>query len=170
MRKAISAVLILFAAGCERHSVQAQTNPQVFVVSTYLDAAGDAEVSGLAARKARLPQTRQLGATIQRTLAGIRDDLTRIAQHRNVQLPKGLEEKKIALRDNLVILPGQVLDRAYALAMSQDLGALLKRLDSTNDGELQQVAKKYRPAIDAQHRAADQLLKSLGGNPWPTAP
>jgi hypothetical protein len=170
MRKVTFALLILFAAGCGRHAAQAQTNPQLLIVSTFLDSAGDAEVSALAARKGKLPQTRELGAATQRTLSEMRDDLAHIAQRRNIQLPKGFEEKKIALRDNLSILPNQVLDRAYALAMSQDLAALIQKLDGTNDSDLQTLAKKYRAAIDQEHRTADQLLKSLGGYPWPTAP
>src|SRR5579884_2041995 len=122
-------VLVCFAAlwsGCRRESAVAPavSTPQSFIVSAYLAAAGDADVCALAARQARLPETRTLGAATYRTLAGMRNDLVSIAQRKGIALPKGMEEKKLALRDNLSQLPGRIFDQGYSLAMVQDTRAM----------------------------------------------
>ncbi len=164
-------VVLLLLLACNRRSQTAAANPQTLLPSVISNAAGDAEVSALAARRARLPETRELAADIQRTASAVRDEFARVAQRRNVAVPKALEEKKIALRDNLLILPGQVLDRAYALAMSQDMKTLLHNLDAiSSDSDLRQLTGKYRFAIEDHQRAADRLLSRLGGSPWPAAP
>jgi len=164
-------VLLLLLLACNRRGPTAVANPQALLQSVISNAAGDAEVSALAARRARLLETRELAVEIQRTASAARDEFARVAQRRNVAVPKALDEKKIALRDNLMILPGQVLDRAYALAMSQDMKTLLHNLDAIgSDSDLRQVAGKYRSAIEDHQRAADRLLSRLGGSPWPAAP
>ena len=177
MRKLLICLMMINIA-CSRGQASgtaeaAQTDPRIFLSTAIGDAGADAVISELAARRGRLPDTRELGAATARTLAAMRDDLARLAQRRNVSVPKQMEEKKVALRDNLEILPGQVFDRGYALAMVQDIDALLTKLDavgSARDADLQNVAEKYRSALQDHRRAADRLLSRLGGYPWPTAP
>src|SRR5579859_3942062 len=104
MRRVV--LLACFASlwiGCRRESAlsPAVSTPESFIVSAYLAAAGDADVCALAARQGRLPETRVLGAATHRTLVDLRNDLAADAQRKNIALPKGLQEKKLALRDNL---------------------------------------------------------------------
>jgi hypothetical protein len=167
--------LWIVAAACGRSRApgvaMAQSSPQVILATVFQDVAGDAMISTVAAKRGRLPETRELGAAMSKTLGDLRDDLARAAQRRNIALPKQMEEKKIALRDNLDMLPGQVFDRGYSLAMTQDTDSLLKKFDAAgSDPDLRNIASKYRSAIEDQHRAADRLLSRLGGSPWPTAP
>jgi len=176
MRKAVVLVIAaVFAFGCGRKGARvegagAPKTPQAFITSTLMATAVDADVAVMASRQARLPETRQLGATMYRMSSAMRADLARIAQHRRVPLPKGVEEKKVALKDNLSILPGQIFDRAYALAMVQDMNAMLQSFDAAaalNDAELRDFIGKYRGTVQEQQRAANRLLGRLGGSPWP---
>ena len=149
---------------------QAASTPESFISSAYLAASGDADVCALATRQARLPETRELGAALHRTWIGMRGDLANIAQRRRISLPKGLEERKLALKDNLSILPGRVFDQGYALAMLQDTRAMLQGFDAAsrvNDPDVRNIITKYQQQIREQQRDSDRLLSRLGGAPWP---
>jgi len=165
-------VCIAFAlTACSRsHEGVVVLTPQSFLVSAYLAAAGDANVCAIATRQARLPETRSLGAQTQATLSSLRDDVAAAARRKDIALPQGMEEKKIALRDNLSILPGRIFDRGYALAMVQDSRSMLQEFDAAsrlNDPDVHNIINKYRAQIQAEQRDSRQLLASLGGPPWP---
>ncbi|HJT17152.1 MAG TPA: DUF4142 domain-containing protein [Thermoanaerobaculia bacterium] len=148
--------------------MSAVNTPQSFIVSAYLAAAGDADVCALAARQARLPETRNLGAASYRTLAAMRNDLVFIAQRKGIALPKGMEEKKLALRDNLSQLPGRIFDEGYTLAMVQDTRAMLQMFGARiNDPDVQNIVTKYRAQLQDDGREANRILNQLGGPPWP---
>lgn len=149
-------------------ATQSVITPESFITSAYLAASGDADVCALAARQARLPETRELGAALQRTLTGMRGDLTSVAQRRKMALPKGIEEKKLALRDNLSILPGRIFDEGYAVAMVQDTRSMLQLLNArVDDPDVRGIAAKYRDQIQLAQRDSNRLLDRLGGPPWP---
>jgi uncharacterized protein DUF4142 len=141
-------------------------NSESFITSAYLAASGDADVCALATRQARLPETRELGAALQRTLTGVRDDLAAAAQWRGLALPKGAEEKKLALRDNLAMLPGRIFDQGYALAMFQDTRAMLQ-MEKASDADLRNIITKYDAQLRSGQNDASRVLDQAGGIPWP---
>lgn len=150
-------------------SIPAAT-PESFLTSAYLAASGDADVCALATRQARLPETRELGAALLRTLNGIRGDVVTAAQRRNIALPKGLEERKLALRDNLSILPGRIFDQGYTLAMFQDMRTMLQSFDAASrvdDADVRNIIAKYRDPLAGGQRDSNRILDKLGGAPWP---
>jgi len=149
---------------------QAASTPESFIASAYLAASGDADVCALATRQARLRETRELGAALHRTLTGMSGDLAKVAQRRRVPLPKGLEERKLALKDNLAILPGRIFDQGYVLAMVQDTRAMLRGFDEAsriNDPDVRNIITKYQEQIQEEQRDSGRLLNELGGPPWP---
>lgn len=85
-------------------------------------------------------------------------------------LPKAMEERKLALRDNLSILPGRIFDQGYALAMMQDTRAMLQAFDAasrSNDPDVRNIVTKYQQQIQDGQRDSGRLLDRLGGPPWP---
>ena len=156
-------------ASCHRpERAPAVTTPQSFIVSAYLAAAGDADVCALAAHQAVLPATRTLGAATHATLVNLRADLVAAAQRKNLALPQGIEEKKLALLDNLSHLYGRLFDQGYALAMVQDTRAMLQLFDaSVDDPDVRNIITKYRARLEQHQRDASKLLNELGGPPWP---
>ena len=166
----VIAALSAFNCGRSGARAAATPTPHAFISTALMTTAADADMAVMATRQARLPETRELGAAMYRTSAAMRADLTRIAQRRGLPPPKGVDEKKAALKENLSILPGQIFDRAYALAMVQDLNAMLRSFDAAaglNDAELRDFIAKYRDTVREQQRAANRLLDRLGGSPWP---
>ena len=174
MRRAVAfTCLALWFVCCGRSrpaTNQVASTPESFITSAYLAASGDADVCALATHQARLPETRELGAALHRTLTGMRSDLANVAQRRRIALPKGLEERKLALKDNLSILPGRIFDEGYALAMLQDTRAMLQGFDAAsriNDPDVRNIITKYQQQIREQQRGSGELLNRLGGPPWP---
>jgi predicted outer membrane protein len=140
-----------------------------FLNTTARGALGDREVSLVAAKRGRSPETRRLGADIVREQQTLYRKLLNLAQAGGVTVPPGLEEKKAALRDNLLLLQPELFDRAYALAMVQDLGTELNALQvasRSGDEQLAALASEQLPLIEARHKDAAAVLKSVGGSPF----
>ena len=167
MRFATVVLLTVIATGCSR--APATFDAQKFVVTTTQSALADADLGILAARRGRLPETRQLGSILHRQQLDLQRALAVIAQQKRLGIPTAIEPRKVALRENLEILPGQVFDRGYALAMVQDLNAMsasFEKASRSNDRELAAFAAQNLPRIREQRALASQLLKQLGGSPF----
>jgi predicted outer membrane protein len=169
------AVLFLCTAvlgGCARENARSQGPPfdvKKFLTLSLQTTMADADLGGLAAKKGRLAETRQLGAMMQREQEELRRALQAAAQRKGVPPPQAVEEKKRALKDNLLILPGQVFDRGYSLAMVQDLNALIESFRAaaaSGDTDLVPLARQYLPRLAAQQKEATRVLDRLGGSPF----
>jgi len=170
------ACIALLAAACHRGEAAKQVPPfdaNAFIVATANLARSDVDLGDLALRKARLPETRQLAAIVaveQRTLLAA---LAALAQRRKIALPAVLEDRRAALHQNLSILPGQVFDRSWALAMMQDYDVILRGLGDaakSGDDDLRAFAARVQPTISARRADAGALLARLGGSPFNVAP
>jgi predicted outer membrane protein len=148
-------------------------DPNAFLVSTYQLSMADGEFSRMAEKRAKVPDTRTLGTQLAREHDQLCTAIRTVAQKRGIALPTTLEEKKIALRDNLTILPGQVFDRGYTLAIVQDHATLLRAFDrasSSSDAEVRTIAQQFRPMLVNEQKAANALLNRMGGSPFGFVP
>jgi len=162
-------VVSAIAAGCSRTRAQSPFDAAVFIAATQRATTSQDGLAILAARRGRLPETRQLGGIIHREDSELRRALAVLAQKKGVALPADIETKKAALAQNLEILPGQVFDRGYALAEVQDLAVLraqLVRASRSQDAECAAFARQALPSIEEQRSLAARLLKQLGGSPF----
>jgi putative membrane protein len=171
MRIAVILLLTAFAADCSRAGARADEafNAPVFVATTMHSATSDVDLGVMAARRGRRPETRQLGAIMHHQESDMQRALAAIAQHKGLSVGPSIEPRQLALKENLDILPGEVFDRGYALAMLQDLNRLkasLERAARSNDPELAGFAKQYLPRINEQRNLASRLLSDLGGSPF----
>jgi len=166
----VIALLLLGACGKRSTSAaEAPFNGRAFLTQTLLTTLADANLGTMAAKKGRLAETRELGAAMQREQQQLHDAAAAIARRRGIDIPRGIEQKKAALTDNLAILPGQVFDRGYTLAMLQDLRAVsatLDRASRSSDRELAAFAKYWRPILDEREENAERVMKKLGGSPF----
>lgn len=176
MRKlAVLACLAVLFLGCGRHeqSNAAAFDANGFLLTTANIAFSDVDLGGQAARKGRLPETRQLGLAVANEQRALLAGAAPLLQHRGLRTPTVVEDRRAALHQNLSILPGQVFDRGWALAMVQDYDAILQGMShaaQSNDGELRDFVARYRPAIAARRTAVNDLLSRLGGSPFNVAP
>lgn len=171
MRIAVILLLSALAAGCSRDHARADVpfDARRFILTANQSTIADVDLGLMAARRGRRPETRQLGSIIHRQQSDLRRSLLVLAQRKQIPATDVPEPRKIALRENLDILPGEVFDRGYALAMLQDLNAMSASFGNaarSNDRELAAFAAQYLPRIREQRELAARLLKQLGGSPF----
>ena len=171
MRTAAIVLLTVLAAGCSRNGARASEtfDAQRFVSTTMQSALANSELGLMAAHRGRRPETRQLGSILHRQQLDLQSALAAIAQRKHLAIPNAIEPRKVALRENLEILPGEVFDRGYALAMVQDLDAMsasFQRAARSGDRDLASFATQNLPRIREQRALAASLLKALGGSPF----
>lgn len=174
MRSLAALVLLTIFADCSRLGIgetarsTAPLTPAQTLNVALQSAMSDESLGALAARKARLPETRQFGQSMEKEAAALRNDLTALAQARHLPIPSALAEKQVALRENLEILPGQVLDSAYSLAMVQELTATMEAFDrlAATDRELAEVGKRHKAALGGELKSANAALERVGGSPF----
>lgn len=171
-------LLVLFVAAlaaCSQQSDQPKSaaaapfNPSEFVTKSLLTTNANILLGEMAAKKGRVDQTRELGKVMHQQQQELRTALASVAKQKNIAVPDGIEEKKVALRDNLAILPGQVFDRGYSLAMLQDLRSMqrqMERAEQSGDPQLASFSRKYRPLLAQEEKLAAAALERVGGSPF----
>jgi predicted outer membrane protein len=131
----------------------------------------DADLGTIASRRAHESQTRVLAQQMARDNAALHSELVVIAQQHGIAAPSQLEERRRALKENLLILPGEVFDRGFTLAVAQDSALMLRGFDRTSsDPAIKQLAARYRPLIAQQRKTSTEILDSMGGSPFGYAP
>lgn len=175
MRGRILLMLVAMATACSRGTAGQSNafNAPLTVTASLQTLISDEQLGELAARRGRIPETRQLGAAIHRNAAAMRADLAAIAARRRLAPAPPLAEKQVALRDNLDTLPGRIFDEGYALAMIQDQNALeqaFDRIARSDDPELKQFAERYRSTVAGQRDQSNAVLELLGGSPFGFTP
>jgi len=164
-------VPLFFLAGCRNHHPAAASplDSNAVIASMIRSTASDADLATLAGKRAKSPETRAAAAAIGRQTMIVNGEWSALGQRRKIPVP-AQEEKRIALKENLLILRPDLFDRAYALAMFQESGDLLRLLDAADkasDPEVRQLAQKHRATIAEEQGVARKLLDQTGGAPWP---
>lgn len=158
------------ALACSRGAQPAlPANPSLLVTATLQSLTSDEQLGALAARKAQGAETRQFAAALQRDTRAMRAELAAIARKRGIPDAPPLAEKQVALRENLEILQGDMFDRGYTLAMTQEMNTLraaFDRIGGSDDGELQEFASRHRAGVIRQGKQANGLLNRAGGSPF----
>ena len=130
----------------------------------------DVDLGVMAAKKGRVPDTRAFGQAFEHDMREMQAALTALARQKNVAIPTAVEEKKVALKDNLTILPGQVFDRGYLLAMLQDIRWFYAQLGRASEGpadpDLTAFADRWKPVLAKHEKEAKRVIDKLGGFPF----
>jgi predicted outer membrane protein len=176
MRIRLFLIATLVTVACSRQETkETPSDPSVvrrnFLIWALNTSMSDADLGTTAARRAYEPQTRTLAQQMARDDAALHSELVRIAQQYGIAAPDALEERRRALKENLLILPGQVFDRGFTLAVAQDSAFMLRGFDRTSsDPAIKQLAARYRPLIAQQRKTSTQILDRIGGSPFGYAP
>lgn len=172
MNRIIPFVLLtlLFTTACreKRQAAPPPFDPDRFVVEAIQIASSNADLGRFAAQRARTTQARQLGTELATGQQALRESLLQVARKRGIAVPAQLQERQLALRDNLSIMPGMVFDRGYSLAMTQELDRLARRFESaaaTKDADFVPLASQVA-ALRSEKARAQSVLDSVGGSPF----
>lgn len=165
-------------AGCHRGApapaapARSSFDAARFIVATAQRATSDAQMSQIAIRKGYQREVRDLGRTSVPEERQLAVAISGFARERQLAIPP-MEDKRLALLQNLEIVLGPNFDQAYVLAMTQDLDADLQdlgRAANSPDPELRAFAQRVTPAVEAERTRAYAALKAIGGSPFVVAP
>jgi len=168
--------VIVVAIACRRAATQQRATPfdrNAFILTTLQTTLANNDLGAIAARRGRRPETRQFGATMHREQHQLFVQLSAIAQREKIAVPTAIDAKQQALKENLAILPGEMFDRGYTLAMLQDANAMtasFRAASTCGDAQVENFAKQNLPMIAGEQQSAAALLKSLGGSPFGFVP
>jgi predicted outer membrane protein len=177
MKPRAVALLILLAVACAcRKSAPAASHPfdeKKFIIWALHTSMSYSDLGALAARRGYGAETRALGQQMVQEQTSLHADLARAAQKSGLAVPSEVEERRRALKENLLTLPGQVFDRGFTLALAQDSSLMLRGFDqsgSTNNAVLKEVAGRYRSVIEQEQKTSNQILARIGGSPFGYSP
>ena len=176
-----NAVMLLLAAAmlvsCTREDPKPPRPPfdkAQFLTRGLQTLLSDIDLGAMAAKKGRVAETRAFGQAFERDMREMQSALTAVARRKNVAIPTTVEEKKVALKDNLTILPGQVFDRGYLLAMLQDIrwfeAQFARASEDPADADLVAFGRRWGPVLDRHEKEAERVLEKLGGSPFGFVP
>ena len=177
MRRAVALLcVVVVASACHRNGAAQRGRTfdrNAFIITNLQSFLANNDLGAMAAHRGRLPETRQFGAVMHREQRQLFAKLSTIAQRKRIAVPQGIDEKRVAMKENLAILPGQSFDQAYALAMVQNLNiaiASFRAASSCGDRDIESFAQQNLPLITAEQRSAAALLDRLGGSPFGFVP
>ncbi|MEA2237088.1 MAG: hypothetical protein QOC81_1812 [Thermoanaerobaculia bacterium] len=175
LRAAVLLALLALTCACHKSAPAApnQFSEQRFIIWALHTSMSYADLGAVAARRGYGAETRALGQRMAQEQASLHADLARVAQQNGVAVPAQAEERRLALKENLLTLPGQVFDRGFTLAVAQDSALMLRGFNqsgSTNNAALRDVASRYRSLIEQDQKTSNEILARIGGSPFGYSP
>ncbi len=139
-----------------------ETGDADFVQKAGQGGMAEVELSKVAETNAKSPAVKKFAEQMVHDHTANNKELTTIAAHENIPVPKTLDSEHAALKEKLSGLKGDDFDRAYVDAMRQDhkkMDDLLKSsLATVSTEELKTFIKKTDPVVE-HHLSMAQSLK-----------
>ena len=128
------------------------------------DNLAEIEAGKLAADKAQDPQVKQFAQRMVDDHTKLLDDLKKVAEAKNVDLPTTPDAKHQKLMKKLQSASGEKFDREYMKAMVKDHRETLKQVQRTaksaKDPDLKNSAQQAAPEIQDHLKMAQSIAKS----------
>jgi putative membrane protein len=125
----------------------------------------EVELGRLATEKASSPEVKQFGQRMVDDHSKANQQLSTIAQQKNVQVPTELTGKAKADVDRLSKLSGEQFDRAYMQMMvrdhRKDVSDFRKQSTSAKDSDVKSFASQTLPTLEDHLKMAEQTQSSL---------
>ena len=125
----------------------------------------EVELGKLAAEKASSAEVKQFGQRMVDDHGKANQQLSTIAQQKNVQVPTELTGKAKSDYDRLSKLSGEQFDRAYMQLMvrdhRKDVGDFRKQSTSAKDADVKSFASQTLPTLEEHLKLAEQTQSSL---------
>ena len=122
----------------------------------------EVELSKIAEKNAKSPEVKKFATQMVHDHSANNKQLSTIAAHENIPVPKALDSDHAALRDKLTGLKGADFDQCYVDAMRADHQKTLDLLKSSQSTvsteELRTFIKKTEPVVE-HHLSMAQNLK-----------
>ena len=138
---------------------------QSFVKEAATGGLMEVELGRLATEKAASPEVKQFGQRMVDDHGKVNQQLTTLAQQKNVQVPTEVTGKAKADYDRLSKLSGEQFDRAYMQLMvrdhRKDVADFRKQSTGAKDAEVKSFASQTLPTLEDHLKMAQQTQTSL---------
>jgi len=138
---------------------------QAFIKEAATGGLMEVELGKLAAEKASSAEVKQFGQRMVDDHGKANQQLSTIAQQKNVQVPTELTGKAKSDYDRLSKLSGEQFDRAYMQLMvrdhRKDVGDFRKQSTSAKDADVKSFASQTLPTLEEHLKLAEQTQSSL---------
>ena len=146
------------------NSVAADTatvNSAQFLMDAYRDGLNEIQLSQLALQKAADSKVRSFAQRMIDDHTGLNNEITQLAQSKNIALPTDLSPEQKALADRLATLSGDEFDRAYmsdnVVVHRQDVTAARQQAEQGTDADVKMLADSARPILEIHLFAAEEI-------------
>src|SRR5262249_19674885 len=144
-----------------------QSADHQFVMDAARGGMAEVELGKLAGEKAQSEQVKQFGQRMAQDHTKANDELTSLAQQKNITLPTTLDAKDKATVDRLSKLSGAQCDRAYMQDMVQDhrkdVNEFRKESQGGKDPEVKAWAARTLPTLEEHLRLAQSASNAAVG-------
>jgi putative membrane protein len=170
---AIAAAAALFAAGPSYGQPSSQQSPKTsqsakasgadakYLKQLAQDNLAEIELGKLAQQKARDPQVKDFAQKMVDDHSKLLDNVQKVAEEQNVQLPTTPDAKHQKLMNKLQSLSGEKFDRQYMQAMVKDHKQAIKLLSRTEKRAKAEPVKSAAQQAEPQIREHLQMAQSV---------
>jgi putative membrane protein len=117
--------------------------------------------------KTKDPSVRQFAQQMVKDHTTALNELTQLAQSKNITLPEGLPDDATALQSKLSSATGKALDKDYMDSMvddhKKDVSEFQDASQNAKDPDVKQWAAKTLPTLQAHLQKAEQVDAKVGG-------
>lgn len=139
---------------------------QPFVMKASQGGQAEVQLGQLAADKATNPKVKDFGKRMQQDHSKAGDELSSIAQKKNLKTSTDLTAKDKALMNRLNGLSGDAFDKAYMSAMVKDhqtdIQEFQKEADTGKDEDVKAFASKTLPTLQDHLKMAKEAAAAVG--------
>jgi putative membrane protein len=144
------------------------TNPdQDFITNAAKGNREEVELGKMVAAKTKDPNVRQFAQMMVKDHTAALNELTQLAQSKNITLPDGLPDDASALQSRLSSDTGKTFDKDYVSAMvddhKKDVSEFQGQSQNAKDPDVKQWAAKTLPTLQKHLDKVQQLDAKLGG-------
>jgi putative membrane protein len=121
--------------------------------------------------KTKDPSVRQFAQQMVKDHTTALNELTQLAQSKNITLPEGLPDDATALQSKLSSATGKALDKDYMDSMvddhKKDVSEFQDASQNAKDPDVKQFAAKTLPTLQKHLEKAQQIDSKMGGGNTP---
>ena len=143
------------------------TGDHAFVLEAVSGGMMEVELGRMAASQASSDDVKKFGQRMVDDHSKANNDLTALAQKKNIKLPAEMEKKHQATRDHLAKLNGAAFDKAYMQHMvtdhTKDVQAFEHEAKMGKDPDVKAWAGQVLPTLEDHLKQAKQVASAVGG-------
>jgi putative membrane protein len=140
---------------------------QDFIANAAKGNRAEVTLGKMVASKTKDPSVRQFAQQMVKDHSTALNELTQLAQSKNITLPEGLPDDATALQSKLSSATGKSLDKDYMDGMvddhKKDVSEFQDASQNAKDPDVKQWAAKTLPTLQAHLQKAEQIDAKVGG-------